>query len=594
MTALPEKDGGSDATIATTQKDAENRVAQLLGLASPNPPDGDGNEPGGSSDEGTDGNDGDLFSEPVDGAELLDELEGWFGRFISVVFDGDLALLALWTVHTHLAAELYTTPRLRIDSTVPASGKTTVLDHLSRLCHRPVQAAALSSSALLPRLLASEVRTVLLDEVDRSLRPDKPGVEDLLAVINSGYRVGGGRPVLVQVDGGAWEGKELPTFAPLAMAGNAPNLPDDTRSREIRILLMPDLSGTIEDSDWEFIQAEAKALHDKIAAFAHQVKDQISGMGVDLPPNCIARQKEKWRPLKRVAVAAGGRWPTVTDSLIARGLAEDEAEREAGLRTMPPGMVLLRDLYAVWPDHDELVPTNDLVEKLIAHNPDYWSAQSAYKKDLTGHRFGKLASQAAKATSQRPGGRGPRGFFRSQFEAAWGRLGISQAALCASGANGGTGASGVEGAEAVDSHRLHRLSNLHRLEREDGIKPVQRVGDTPQSEREARTAEPSPSAPAEYPSGLTPRVQEALLNARHKVGISESAGTDREAKSPLRCRSCPRTVDKLTTDGDCIRCFAKGPCTCGTPAARAPGCPKCGPLFAAALGDRCQPLESRN
>ena len=28
---------------------------------------------------------------------------------------------------------------------------------------------------------------------------------------------------------------QMPTFAPLAMAGNAPRLPDDTRSREIRI-----------------------------------------------------------------------------------------------------------------------------------------------------------------------------------------------------------------------------------------------------------------------------------------------------------------------------------------------------------------------
>lgn len=593
MTASPEKDGGSDATTATTEKDAGDRVAQLLRLASPNPPDGDGNEPGRSNDEGTDGNAEDLFSEPVDGAKLLDELEGWFGRFISVAFGGDLALLALWTVHTHLAVELYTTPRLRIDSTVPGSGKTTVLDHFSRLCYRPVQAATMSSPALLPRLLENDVRTVLLDEVDRSLRPDRPGVEDLLAVINSGYRVGGCRPVLVPSEGG-WESKELPTFAPVAMAGNAPNLPDDTRSREIRILLMPDLSGTIEDSDWEFIHDEANGLHDKIAAFARQVKDRVPGMAVDLPPKCIARQKEKWRPLKRVSVAAGGRWPAITDDLIARGLAEDEAEREAGLRTMPPGMVLLCDLYAVWPNHDELVPTNDLVAKLIAHNPDYWGLHSPYGKALTGHRFGRLAAQAVKATSQRPGGRGPRGFFRSQFEAAWGRLGISQAEVHVTGASGGSGASGAEGIEALDPHRLHRLNGSHRIEREDGVEPVQGAADAPLSELETLAAEHTVPAPTEPTSGLTPRVEQALAKARHKAGIDECAGTQGEAESPLDCRGCRRKVDKLTADGDCIRCFAKHYCTCGTPAARAPGCPKCGPLFAAALGDRCRPLESRD
>ncbi len=52
------------------------------------------------------------------------------------------------------------------------------------------------------------------------------------------------------------------------MPGNAPNLPDDTRSREIRVLLMPDLDGSIDDSDWEFIEHEATELHDQIAAFA--------------------------------------------------------------------------------------------------------------------------------------------------------------------------------------------------------------------------------------------------------------------------------------------------------------------------------------
>ena len=109
------------------------------------------------------------------GAAILECLRDWFGRFISVVNVNDLDVLALWSAHTHLAEQLYTTPRLRLDSIAPASGKTTVLDHLARLCHRPVQASALSSYAVLPRLLADGPRTVLVDEVDRVLRPGKAG-----------------------------------------------------------------------------------------------------------------------------------------------------------------------------------------------------------------------------------------------------------------------------------------------------------------------------------------------------------------------------------------------------------------------------------
>jgi hypothetical protein len=397
---------------------------------------------------------------PVDGAELLDELQQWFARFIAVTDELDLPLLALWTVHTHLAAQLYTTPRLRLDSTMPGSGKTTVLDHFSRLCHHPLQAASVSSPALLPRLLEHAVRTILLDEVNRSLRPDKPGVEDILAVVNSGYRVGATRPVLVPAKGGGWESREMSTFAPLAMAGNAPNLPDDTRSREIRVLLMPDLQGAVEDSDWEFLEDEATELHDRIVVFAESVREKVRGMAVDLPDRCIGRAKEKWRPLKRVAVAAGGRWPAIVDDLIARGLAEDEAEREAGLRTLPPGMVLLTDLYEVWPNRDDLVPTRELVAELIAHNPDYWGAQSGYGKALTEHRFSKLVAQASKATSRRPGGRGPRGFFRLQFDPVWRRAGIGRP----TGAPGAIGETGATGAFPQEAHQMHRSNRLHHFE----------------------------------------------------------------------------------------------------------------------------------
>jgi hypothetical protein len=46
----------------------------------------------------------------------------------------------------------------------------------------------------------------------------------------------------------------MSTYAPVAMAGNSPRLPDDTRSRAIRIPLLPDLDGTVEESDWEHIE----------------------------------------------------------------------------------------------------------------------------------------------------------------------------------------------------------------------------------------------------------------------------------------------------------------------------------------------------
>ena len=126
----------------------------------------------------------------------------------------------MWTVHTYLVVELYTTPRLLIDSIMEGSGKSTVIDHLNRLCRSSVQAATISSPALIPRLLENRMRTILIDEAHRALRPDKPGVEDFLGIINTGYRYGATRPVLVPTKGGGWDAIEMTTFAPVAMAGN--------------------------------------------------------------------------------------------------------------------------------------------------------------------------------------------------------------------------------------------------------------------------------------------------------------------------------------------------------------------------------------
>ena len=59
-------------------------------------------------------------------------------------------------------------------------------------------------------------------------------------------------------------------------------------------------------------------------------------------------------------------------------------------------------------------------------DPDYWGADSPYGKPLTDTRLGRLVAQASKITSQRIGGRGPRGYSRVLLEPTWRRLGITR------------------------------------------------------------------------------------------------------------------------------------------------------------------------
>lgn len=370
--------------------------------------------------------DGQTVTDGFDGSYLgatLTVVRAWFGRFVSVPDDLDLDLLTLWAAHTHVALETYSTPRLVLDSTMPGSGKTTVLEHMQRLCYSPIQAASISSPALLARMLSKGIRTILIDEVDRSLDPKKPGVEDLIAILNSGYKRGATRPVLVPGKGGEWDVDEMSTFAPVAMAGNSPHLPDDTRSRSIRVLLMPDLYGAVESSDWEEIEGDALELSDRLTSAMEDAREFVRTVRPELPKECVGRMKEKWNPLKRVAAAAGERWPDVVDQLIERDLQEAQMEKEEGLMKLPPQMVLLADLYAIWAPEESFVNTNELVRRLISQNPDYWDVSSAYGRALTVQRMGRLLAQLKIRSSK--DSRDHRGYHRTAFLKPWRQSGIA-------------------------------------------------------------------------------------------------------------------------------------------------------------------------
>ena len=79
-------------------------------------------------------------------AKVLDDVRRWLSRFILTIDESDIDLLVLWCAHTYLCLETYTTPRLLIDSPIPSSGKTTVLEHLFRLCANPIQMSSVQTA----------------------------------------------------------------------------------------------------------------------------------------------------------------------------------------------------------------------------------------------------------------------------------------------------------------------------------------------------------------------------------------------------------------------------------------------------------------
>lgn len=371
------------------------------------------------------------------GSSVLDVLRTWLERFICTMSERDLDLLALWVAHTHVVEEMYTTPRLLIGSPVHGSGKTTVLDHLQRLCRHPVQAASLSSPAMLTRMLDAGMRTVLIDEVDRSLDPKKEGVGDLIAVLNSGYRRGGTRPVLVPAKGGEWRVSEMPTFCPVAMAGNSPQLPEDTLSRTIRVLLLPDLEGRVEESDWEFIEQDARDIADHLASWADLVREDVRTTRPALPDGIKGRARERWSPLKRVAEACGGRWPEAVDEMALHDKEQQDMDREDGMVRDRPAVVLLKHLHELWHDGETFMPTASLVSSLVNQHPEEWGINSPFGKSLTAQRLGRMLASSYGVNSTRIEHGGPRGYARAALQPVWNRMGVTPPNRTGSSGSGG-------------------------------------------------------------------------------------------------------------------------------------------------------------
>ncbi|WP_353647960.1 DUF3631 domain-containing protein [Nakamurella sp. A5-74] len=374
------------------------------------------------------------------GDVLLEQIREWLARFIITVSDADHDLLALWAVHTWVAEETYTTPRLQLDSPMPGSGKTTTLEHLRRLCKHPVQMAAISSSALLARLLENGVRTLLIDEADRTLSKDNPLTGDVLAILNSGYKRGASRPVLVPVKGGGWEAQEMPTYAPVAIAGNNPDLPDDTRSRIVRVLLLPDLDGNAEDSDWELIEDQATALAAAIEQWADEIRTDLATCRPALPTGITGRFREKWSPLRRVAELAGGRWPAAVDRMAVHDRDQWDQDKEDGMIREKPAVLLLKHLADVWPAGETFAPTADLLARLEHTHPAAWGSDGPFGKAITAQRMGRMLVSSYKVNSSRQDATGPRGYTLGSLVPVWSRMQIRPPEV-----TGTTGSSGPTG-----------------------------------------------------------------------------------------------------------------------------------------------------
>jgi putative DNA primase/helicase len=299
----------------------------------------------------------DLWPQPVDGAELLDDIARGIRRYL-VLDPREADAVALWVLAVHAFDAWIVFPRLFITAPEKQCGKTTLLDLLSRLAPRPLLASGITAAALF-RTIEEARPTLLLDEADAYARYN----EDLRAVLDAGHRRDG---AVIRTIGDNHEPRQFSAWAPVALAaiGHLPGTIED-RSITIRlrrrrpdepvVSLRLDRSGGLDE------------LASKAARWAADHRDALAEADPTMPGGIHNRAADNCRPLLAVADLAGGEWPERA-SHVAVTLTHDGAVDDEATRTMLLGD--LRELFSREPSG--VLFTREILAKLHSDETRPW------------------------------------------------------------------------------------------------------------------------------------------------------------------------------------------------------------------------------
>lgn len=248
---------------------------------------------------------------PIDGAQLLDEVHQFCGRFVSYPSKEAHDAHTLWTAHTHLMDVWESTPRLAALSPEPESGKTRLLEVTELIVPNPVEAVNVTPAYLFRKMGAPEgPPTVLYDEIDTVFGPKAKDNEEIRGLLNAGHRRGAvaGRCVM---RGKVVETEEIPAYGAVAIAGIG-HLPHTILSRCVVLNMRRRAPNEHVEAFRRRIHGpEGHALRERLTIWASGVAEQIRKAlpNTVMPEGIQDRSADVWEPLLALADAAGGDWP---------------------------------------------------------------------------------------------------------------------------------------------------------------------------------------------------------------------------------------------------------------------------------------------
>ena len=343
---------------------------------------------------------------PVDCSELLWALEKALLRYVKLP-DHACSAIALWVVHAHAIDCAEIAPVLAIESPEKRCGKTTLLCVIQALVPKALTAANMSSAAVF-RAVQEFGPTLIIDEADTFLTPEKP---ELIGILNSSHVRASA--YVIRVVGDNHEVKTFSTWCAKAIALIG-RLPSTLQDRSIVIRMRRKQSNEAVE---RLRLDRLAALQELCSKCARWVTDHSNKLGLAdpaMPAQLNDRAADNWRPLMAIADLAGGQWPLKARkaALALSGSGQDEDD-------LSKGVVLLRDCRRVFDKtRATQLGAENLVGNLCALDEAPWAEWRRGEKQITARGVALLLKPFGIASKHT---RHAREYHRADFVDAWKR-----------------------------------------------------------------------------------------------------------------------------------------------------------------------------
>jgi putative DNA primase/helicase len=238
------------------------------------------------------------WPDPVDGAELLNQLVSECCRFLVLPDHGDV-MLAAWTLHTYCFEQFDYSPILHVTSPTKQCAKSRVLEVLAKLAHNPKSSSNMTAATMF-RTIETRKPTLLLDEMDRSPKDKK---EMITIVLNAGFHRDG---KVDRCEGDEHKVKTFGVYCPKALAGIGDYTTDTVTDRSIQLSMQKKLKSQEVE---KFRRYQNEELQRKCVRWAKDNLDMLASSRPQMPNTLSDRQEDIWECLFAIAEIAGGEWP---------------------------------------------------------------------------------------------------------------------------------------------------------------------------------------------------------------------------------------------------------------------------------------------